>query len=104
MYMSNDREVQIYFNQVVQLVGQRVGIEDAMWKSPTEVFQLFEENKNILNQLNLFFQSYEAWWEYDKKLEAKGKMGRLTTEEFKERDDLASKRDITRNTLIGMLP
>lgn len=105
MFKFEKSDVQVYFSQVVQLVGQKIGIGDSMWKSSAEVLEQIEKsNKNLLDQLKLFFQAYETWWQYDKKLEDEGKMGKLTTEEFNERESLVSQRDSTRNALIEMLP
>lgn len=105
MFKFEKSDVQVYFSQVVQIVGQRVGIADASWKSSAEVLEIIEKsNKDLLNQLKLFFEAYEAWWEFDKKLENEGKMGKLTETEFKEREDLVSKRDSTRKCFIEMLP
>jgi hypothetical protein len=102
-YAKND--VQVYFSQVVQLVGQRIGIEDASWKSSAEVLELIKKtDKSLLDKLKLFFEAYEAWWEYDKKLEDAVEIGRLTETEFKERERLVSQRDSTRKSFIEMLP
>jgi hypothetical protein len=100
-----ENDVQIYFCQVVQLVGQRIGISDALWKSSAEVFDAIETtNMDLLDKLKCFFDAYQAWWAYDKKLEGEEKMGNLTSEEFNERERLVSNRDQSRNCFIEMLP
>lgn len=105
MFKFERSDVQVYFSQVVQLVRQRIGIEDASWKSSAEVLELIEKtDKSLLEKLKLFFEAYEAWWEYDKKLEDEGKMGRLTETESKERESLVSQRDSSRKSFIKMLP
>lgn len=105
MFKFEKSNVQVYFSDVVQLVGQRIGIEDASWKSSAEMLELIEKtDKSLLEKLKLFFEAYEAWWEYDKKLEDEGRMGRLAESELKERESLVSQRDSTRKSFIEMLP
>lgn len=39
MFKFEKSDLQVYFSQVVQLVGQRIGIGDSMWKSSAEVLE-----------------------------------------------------------------
>ena len=104
MFKQSEGDLQVYFSQVLQIAGGRIGVKDADWKSSVELIDGIKDLKGpLMEKLDTFFPVYRQWWESVTWLDEEKKSGCLTDPELAKLQELISARDATREEFIAML-